>query len=120
VISLYDQRCVFCRLKVISYSNENIVDGAHIKPFSTFRDNRYTNGLALCKNHHWAFDRGWFGIDDNYKILIPPDRLVEEPPPQTRSMMNFRGEQILLPQQERFFPDPEALSWHREHWQIPA
>ncbi|MEM9265401.1 MAG: HNH endonuclease, partial [Cyanobacteria bacterium P01_F01_bin.13] len=52
VISLYDQRCVFCRLKVISYSNENIVDGAHIKPFSTFRDDRYTNGLALCKNHH--------------------------------------------------------------------
>jgi len=36
------------------------------------------NGLALCKNHHWAFDRGWFGVDDDCRIVIPWDRFIEE------------------------------------------
>ncbi|MBD2156149.1 HNH endonuclease [Leptolyngbya sp. FACHB-16] len=48
----------FCRLKIISSDSQNIVDGGHIKPFSQFRDDRFQNGLALCKNHHWACDRG--------------------------------------------------------------
>ncbi|WP_347277256.1 HNH endonuclease [Leptolyngbya sp. FACHB-671] len=36
----------------------------HIKPFSEFRDDRFDNGTSPCKKHHWAFDHGWFGIDD--------------------------------------------------------
>ncbi|HEY9878898.1 MAG TPA: HNH endonuclease, partial [Leptolyngbyaceae cyanobacterium] len=62
VVSLYEQRCAFCKLRIISSDGQNIVDAAHIKPFSEFRDDRFVNGLSLCKNHHWAFDHGWFGI----------------------------------------------------------
>ncbi|HEY9889533.1 MAG TPA: HNH endonuclease, partial [Candidatus Obscuribacterales bacterium] len=69
VVSLYDQRCAFCGLRIISADGQDIVDGAHIKPFSEFRDDRFVNGLALCKNHHWAFDHGWFGVDDDYRIV---------------------------------------------------
>lgn len=52
VISLYGQRCTFFGLRIISLDSQNIVDGAHIKPFSELRDDRFDNGLALCKNHH--------------------------------------------------------------------
>jgi len=29
----------------------------HLIPFSESRNDHPTNGLALCKNHHWAMDR---------------------------------------------------------------
>jgi putative restriction endonuclease len=53
--------------------NQNLLDGAHIKPFSMFFDSKIDNGMALCKNHHWAFDLGWFSVDENYKIIVAKD-----------------------------------------------
>ena len=118
VVSLYGQKCAFCKLRIISRDSGDIVDGAHIKPFSRFKDDSYTNGLSLCKNHHWAFDHGWFSIDDNYKIIIPGDRFIEEPPEASKRMQEFQGELIHLPNQIDFHPRSEALEWHRQHWQI--
>ena len=118
VVRLYDQRCAFCRMRVVSRDSQNLVDGSHIKPFSEFRDDRFTNGLALCKNHHWAFDHGWFGIDDNYRIVIPANRFTEEPAKSSLSMEDFNSEEILLPTDERYLPSIEALNWHRQHWGI--
>jgi len=118
VVKLYDQRCAFCKMRVVSWDGVTIVDGAHIMPFSEFRDDRFVNGLALCKNHHWAFDRGWFGIDDGYRILIPRDRFTEEPAVQSQEMMAFHNESIKLPQDSRHLPSQESLSWHRANWKI--
>ncbi|MFM6309511.1 MAG: HNH endonuclease, partial [Dolichospermum sp.] len=88
-----------------------IVDGAHIKPFSTFYDSRIHNGIALCKNHHWAFDRGWFAVDEKYKIIVSKD--LEEISPHARTITEFHGEILILPKVEKYFPDIEALQWHR-------
>ncbi|MEO0406382.1 MAG: HNH endonuclease [Cyanobacteria bacterium P01_A01_bin.135] len=118
VVSLYEQRCAFCRLRIIGAEGQDIVDGAHIKPFSEFRDDRFVNGMALCKNHHWAFDRGWFGVDDGYRILVPGERFVEEAAVGSREMGAFRGEVIGLPREEKYWPSLEGLRWHRERWEI--
>lgn len=118
VVSLYQQNCAFCRLKIVSRDSQDIVDGAHIKPFAEFHDDRFDNGIALCKNHHWAFDRGWFSISDEYKIIVPHDRFHEEAPHDMRSMQDFNGEPILLPNQENYNPRIESLQWHRDFWQI--
>ncbi len=118
ILSLYDQRCAFCRLRIISQDSQNIVDGSHILPFSTFRDDRFDNGLSLCKNHHWAFDHGWFGIDDDYQIILPENRIYEEPPIDARPMTSFNEELLFLPNQKEFYPRHEAIRWHRERWNI--
>ncbi len=118
VVSLYDQRCAFCGLRIISADGQDIVDGAHIKPFAEFRDDRFVNGLALCKNHHWAFDHGWFGVDDNYRIMIPQERFTEEPAVESREMEAFDGEVIGLPTEREFRPSLEGLRWHRARWEI--
>lgn len=118
VVGLYDHRCALCRLRIISLENQNIVDGAHIKPFSEFRDDHFDNGLALCKNHHWAFDRGWFSISNNYRILIAHHLFTEEPPEESRSMQNFHGELIYLPDEQKYHPRIDALQWHRDFWNI--
>ncbi|BAY20830.1 hypothetical protein NIES2100_05740 [Calothrix sp. NIES-2100] len=113
VVQIYDYRCAFCGLKVSKTVKQNIVDGAHIKPFAQFFDNKIHNGIALCKNHHWAFDRGWFAVDEQYKIIISND--LAEVSPHTKPMKDFHGEKLLLPQTEQFFPGIEALQWHRQN-----
>jgi len=118
VVKLYDQRCAFCKMRVVGWDGVNIVDGAHIQPFVEFRDDRFVNGLALCKNHHWAFDHGWFGVDDDYRIVIPKERFMEEAAVESREMVAFRGEPIGLPEEREFRPSLEGLRWHRERWRI--
>lgn len=113
VVSVYQNHCAFCGLHVVNSLGQNIVDGAHIKPFSEFRDDRIDNGLSLCKNHHWAFDRGWFGFNDDYTILIAND--LREESLNSRPMREFQGEPILLPTLPNYFPRAEALAWHREN-----
>lgn len=113
VVREYDYRCAFCKLRIIRNLNQNIVDGAHIKPFSKFLDSKIDNGLSLCKNHHWAFDLGWFSIDDNYRILVAQG--LDDDSPYTRAMKEFDRDLIILPSNERHFPRLESLQWHREH-----
>ncbi|AVH70542.1 HNH endonuclease [Nostoc sp. 'Lobaria pulmonaria (5183) cyanobiont'] len=113
IIHIYDYRCAFCGLKVTKKANQNIVDGAHIKPFSQFYNSKINNGIALCKNHHWAFDRGWFAVDEQYKIIVSND--LEEVSPHAKPMKYFHGETILLPNTEQHFPELEALQWHRQN-----
>ena len=113
VVSAYEYRCAFCALQVLNSLNQHIVDGAHIKPFSQFRDDRFDNGLSLCKNHHWAFDRGWFTVDDDYRIFVSKDLREESPHAQT--MRDFHGQNIVLPAQQSYLPRIEALRWHREN-----
>ncbi|MDJ1173904.1 HNH endonuclease [Roseofilum capinflatum] len=112
IVHIYDYRCAFCRLKVQRSLKQFIVDGAHIKRLSEFYDNSITNGLSLCKNHHWAFEMGWFFINEDYRIIVADD--LEEDSPYARPMKDFHGERILLPSLQKDFPSLEALYWHRK------
>lgn len=112
VVQIYNYKCAFCQLKVTNSLKQNIVDGAHIKPFAKFFDSRVNNGLSLCKNHHWAFDQGWFSINDEYRIIVSSD-LEEESPNAKKNMKDFHGELIVRPNCEQYFPRLEALEWHR-------
>lgn len=113
VTSVYNYRCSFCGLQVFK-GLENIVDGAHIKPFSQFYDDRINNGLSLCKNHHWAFDRFWFTINDDYTIEI--NKHLQEDSPHTKPMSDFHRQPIFLPSNSQYYPHVEALAWHRQRF----
>jgi putative restriction endonuclease len=84
-----------------------------IKPFSEFLDSKIDNGLSLCKNHHWAFDLGWFSVDENYRILVAQG--LDDDSPYTRAMKDFDRELIVLPSNQRYFPRQESLKWHRDN-----
>ncbi len=122
VVGLYNYKCAFCGLKVNNSLSQNIVDGAHIEPFNISFNNEITNGISLCKNHHWAFDKGWFSINDDYKIIVAKD-LQEESPNAKRKMQDFNGEIILLPDATKYAPDQyypshKSLKWHRKKWRF--
>ncbi|PAX59797.1 HNH endonuclease [Brunnivagina elsteri CCALA 953] len=113
ITSTYNYTCAFCGLQILDTDGKNIVDGSHIKPFSKFYDDRIDNGLSLCKNHHWAFDRGWFTIADDYTIIVS-DR-IREVSPNAKPMREFIGDRITLPAQQQYYPRLDALAWHREN-----
>jgi putative restriction endonuclease len=113
IVHLYDYRCSFCGLKVIHSLTQSIVDGAHIKPFARFYNNCIDNGIALCKNHHWAFDQGLFTIDNSYRIMI--SKIFQEDSPNSRKITDFHEATILLPSQEKHYPNLESIQWHRQN-----
>lgn len=118
VIEVYNYKCAICELKVKESLTQNIVDGAHIKPFSRFYWNSTTNGIALCKNHHWAFDKGWFYIEckkelKDYILIVDED--FPEEPENARFLKAFRNKKIYLPISQQYYPDKDALEWHREN-----
>ncbi|PPS41950.1 HNH endonuclease [Chroococcidiopsis sp. TS-821] len=113
IVSVYEYRCAFCGLQILSSLGQNIVDGSHIMPFSQFYDDRIDNGLSLCKNHHWAFDRGWFSVSDEFTLLVQDD--LREDAPNCKPMQQFKGNRIHLPTQQQYYPRLEALRWHRQH-----
>lgn len=72
VVEAYGGRCAMCGL------NFGLVEGAHIYPVQAPRstDNIW-NGLALCGNHHAAFDRHLLWIEpDRRSIRIHPALLA--------------------------------------------
>jgi Predicted restriction endonuclease len=113
IIHIYDYQCAFCRIKAVRSIGQTIVDGAQIKPTSLFYNSTINNGISFCKNHHWAFDRGWFSINENYKILVCSD--LQESSPNAKPIKDFHGESIFLPNLEAYFPSLESLSWHRKN-----
>ncbi|NEQ76284.1 MAG: HNH endonuclease [Okeania sp. SIO2C9] len=113
VVHTYNYKCAFCGMKVTMSIKQNIVDGAHIKPFARFYDNRIDNGISFCKNHHWAFDKGLFTITDDYNIIVSNNFLEESP--NSKPMKEFNSNQLWLPNEKESFPRIEALQWHRQN-----
>lgn len=108
VKSLYNHACAVCGLNVHAEIGGSLVDAAHIMPFGLFHNDDPRNGIALCKNHHWGFDAGWFTATTEYKILISPS---------LNSALTYLsdGAPLLLPAQREYAPAYEALIWHQQN-----
>ena len=57
ILEIYDYTCSACGIRLMLTEQLSLVEAAHIIPFGISRNDKPTNGLALCPNHHWAMDR---------------------------------------------------------------
>lgn len=68
VLRAYRHQCAICSCAL------KLVDAAHIVPVSHPKSTDcVTNGLALCRLHHGAYDNGLLGVQSNYRIVVNPD-----------------------------------------------
>lgn len=68
VIEAYGNECAMCGL------NSGYVEGAHIFPVEANGADEIWNGIALCPNHHRAFDRHQMHIHpESFAITAHPD-----------------------------------------------
>lgn len=107
VMRAYETRCAVCELK-----HGELLDAAHIVPDSHAEGiAAVTNGLALCKIHHSAFDARILGIDPDYTVHIRRDLLDEIDGPMLRYGLQERHGQKLMavPRARRERPDRRRL-----------
>lgn len=115
ILDIYDHQCAACglRIRLASGNDVSFIDAAHLIPFAASRNDHPTNGLALCKNHHWAMDRDILapGPDLHWHVskLIDPRRSNGE-----RELADLSGKSLLLPKDPAFHPDEEGLRWRCE------
>ncbi len=106
VIRAYSERCALCSLR-----HQELLDAAHITPD---RDPEgepvVSNGVALCKLHHAAFDRLFFAIRPDYTIEVRPSILLEHDGPMlVVGLQQIHEKRIFLPRRHGDLPDPARL-----------
>ncbi len=109
ILSIYDYQCTACGLRIkLPDADITFVDAAHIIPFSEQPNDHPTNGLALCKNHHWAMDRNLIAPSPE-GVWRVSKRLIAHRSPGEAALLELRDSPILPPTDDAFTPDPEAL-----------
>ncbi len=119
VLRAYSYRCAVCQCAL------KLVDAAHIIPVSYPQStDEITNGLALCRLHHGAYDNGLMGIRSDYSIITNPD--------QENSLAAIRldtgldafkaalPDRITVPAQSEIRPDPRKLIVGLQARRFPA
>ncbi len=116
ILDIYDCQCTACglRIKMPHVEGLTFVDAAHLIPFGLSHNDHPSNGIALCKNHHWAMDR--------HLIAPTPDRVWQVSPvieprrsPGEKALADLAGNRLLLGKDAAYHPSAEALRWRVEH-----
>ena len=59
---------------MIRYKEGNVdlfnLEAAHIKPQAHQGTFLPCNGIAMCRDMHFAFDKGFFCISDDYRVIV--------------------------------------------------
>lgn len=72
VLDAYERKCAVCMQSIRLGDVLVGIDACHLKPIQHYGSDDISNGLALCKIHHWALDRGAFSINRHNKVIISP------------------------------------------------
>ena len=106
VLSAYRSQCALCRLRL-----RPLLDAAHIQPDSEGGEPVVSNGLALCKIHHTAFDKMFLGIRPDRIIHIHREVREEEDGPMLRyGLQQLHDKRIQIPRRTDQQPDPALLA----------
>lgn len=106
VLRAYESACTICRLKHV-----DLLDAAHILSDAEGGQPVVSNGLAMCKIHHAAYDRGIIGIRPDYVVEVREDVLLEVDGPMLKhGIQEINGWRLELPQRRADNPDREALA----------
>ena len=122
IIEVYDYKCAICGLKLLSPNSlQWEVEAAHIVPHSYNGKDDIWNGLALCHLHHWAFDVGWFSIQNDFQVIVSSK--IEKLPKDYGNLHGYsfveqftnKNLVLSLPKNNNNHPDVAAIKWHREN-----
>jgi putative restriction endonuclease len=108
VLVAYRESCTVCALR-----HPELLDAAHILPDThPGGEPVITNGLAMCKLHHAAFDRDIVGIRPDLVLDVRHDILEEIDGPMLRhGLQELQGKKlVVLPSRREQRPNPEFLA----------
>lgn len=117
VLLAYDTKCAMCRL-----AHGSLLDAAHIVPDGEELGAPTTsNGLALCKIHHAAYDQNMLGVSPDHVIHLDQVLLDEVDGPMLRhGLQAMHGQRITLPARTADAPSRDLLAWRWERFAARA
>lgn len=107
VMTGYNELCAVTKTVIRCNSFMNL-EAAHIKPRSHGGQYIPSNGIALSRDIHWAFDKGFFTIKDDLSITVHESI-------ESEFLRSYEGQKILIPTNDFFKPDKNSLAYHREN-----
>ncbi len=113
VLEAYRSQCAFCRLR-----QRELLDAAHIIPDRIAESSlSVTNGMALCKLHHAAYDSFILGVSPDFIIEVRLDVLEEvDGPILVHGLQSLHSTKLFLPTNEEDWPAVESLEWRYERF----
>jgi putative restriction endonuclease len=112
VLPIYGFRCVVCGHAHVAGNGSTEAEAAHIVPRGLKGADDARNGLALCRSHHWAFDRGLFGVRADRRVILKPAAAAVA---GNAHLLAYAGTLIREPVTAALRPAPTALAWHLEN-----
>ncbi len=115
VLAAYRQMCALCRLR-----HTELLDAAHIVADSDpDGEPRISNGLALCKLHHAAFDNFFFTVTPEYRVEVRASLLLEiDGPMLVVGLQQIHGQAIQLPRNVNQRPDQDQLARRLDRFRV--
>ncbi len=115
---IYDVRCAACGVRFF-FEDIDLIDAAHLIPFSESRDDRPQNGIALCKNHHWLMDKNIMvpgpGRGKDYKHPIwHVHRQLDDRYEEHKAVLKWNRRKVIPPTETRYSPCREGLEWRMD------
>ncbi len=104
----YETLCAITET-VIRYENYYNLEAAHIKPKSHGGLFLPNNGIALCRDMHWAFDKGFITINKKNYTVVVHDKT------ESKLLCSFNGKPIRIPKDPFFRPAIENIEYHNEN-----
>lgn len=111
VLFFYGKMCAVSEHN-ITFNNVINIEVAHIISHSEGGIAHPTNGIPLCRDLHWAFDRGMFLIEPSskyFKVQIHPKMM------KCDYLSVFDGVELKQPYDQRYVPRPEYFEWHKNN-----
>jgi putative restriction endonuclease len=92
---------------------EPVLDAAHIQPYLGARSNHIQNGVAMTKEFHALFDRGYVTITPDFVVRISPRLKTDWN--NGRRYFPYDGQRLVqLPERKQDCPSSHALAWHNK------
>lgn len=112
----YNYRCVLPNCDV---TGQIFVVGAHIKPYDLPEEGiphkaHLLNGICLCGNCHIAFDKGYFSLTDESKIIISSkwDNIADQ---NLKRVMLSSTDKKIKDRVDNRYPLIEFIQYHRNN-----
>ncbi|MCL2542075.1 MAG: HNH endonuclease [Nocardioidaceae bacterium] len=109
VLDAYGNRCAVSGGRMAP-----TLEAAHIRPYARGGRHLVSNGLTLRSDLHALYDRGYLGVDADYRLRVSPRIQADFGNGVELYSREARGEVIRLPVSPEDRPDREALEWHMD------
>lgn len=112
VLENYRYSCAMCGFHALINGQSTGVDACHIKWHSARGPDTLANGIALCKMHHWAFDRGVVTLNEDLIVTKATSFVVCNS--GGLRLDDLHGQRLAVNPREEH-PHADHLGWHRQN-----